>query len=170
MLTQETDETLLDWEREEDETMDFAPIIPNKSRRILVAEDDYEMCILLVDALRADGYDVIEAEDGRQLMDCIDALRGRVVRGRFFDVDLIISDIRMPGMSGLEMLAQLRSMDRQTPVILITAFGDEATHAKAYRLGAGAVFDKPFDIDGFRAFVRQLVPPDTDHLDGVQVE
>ena len=129
------------------------------ARRVLVAEDDREMCRLLAESLREDGYEVMQAGDGLHLRDYIDYLRGTITNGRFFDVDVIISDIRMPGASGLDVLAELRKYDSRTPVILITAFGDERTHAEAHRLGAVAVFDKPFDVDGLRAFVRQLVPP-----------
>lgn len=136
---------------------------PN-ARHVLIAEDDREMCRLLADSLREDGYEVMEASDGQHLRDYIDYLRGTIVNGRFFDVDIIVSDIRMPGASGLEVLRELRRYDRETPVILITAFGDDQTHAEAYRLGASAIIDKPFDIDGFRAFIRQLVPPSSDDL------
>jgi DNA-binding NtrC family response regulator len=129
------------------------------ARRILVAEDDREMSRLLDEALREDGYEVMVATDGSHLRDYIDYLRGTILNGRFFDVDLIVSDVRMPGASGLDVLAEMRLHDRQTPVIIITAFGDDRTHAEAGRLGAAAVFDKPFDLDAFRAFVRRLVPP-----------
>lgn len=128
--------------------------------RILLAEDDPEMRLLLAEALGGDGYEVIEIEDGQQLIRAVEFHRSIIQRGRFFDVDLIISDIRMPGMSGLKALRELRQVDQATPVILITAFGDDLTHSEGYRLHAEAVIDKPFDVDAFRAYVRELLPPE----------
>ena len=52
--------------------------------------------------------------------------------------------------TGLDVVAGLRRAEWITPVIIITAFGDEATHAEAQRLGAAAVFDKPFDVNDLR--------------------
>jgi len=129
------------------------------AKRVLLAEDDGEMCRLLADALRLEGYEVTETFDGLELLDLIDALRLEVLDDYLLPVDLIISDIRMPWVSGLEVLRELRQRDRATPVILITAFGDEQTHAEARRLGACAVLDKPFDLDQFRDLVRQHLPP-----------
>ncbi len=128
-------------------------------QRILLAEDDEEMRRLLAESLRADGYEVVEIADGRQLARSIDFHRSVIQRGRFFDVDLIISDIRMPGLSGLKVLRELRQYDQATPVILITAFGDDLTHSEGYRLDAEAVIDKPFDLDTFRAYVREVLGP-----------
>ena len=65
----------------------------------------------------------------------------------------------MPGLGGLDVLAILRCADWNTPVILITAFGDEATHAEGRDLGALAVFDKPFGVDLLRSAVREAMPP-----------
>jgi CheY-like chemotaxis protein len=129
------------------------------SRRILLAEDDPEMRRMLSEALQEDGYEVISADSGTQLLDFLEYFWASVLRGRFFDVDMVISDIRMPGVDGLNVLSELRMLDRSTPVVLITAFGDEQTHEKASMLGASAVFDKPFDLDSFRSYVRQVLPP-----------
>jgi DNA-binding response OmpR family regulator len=127
--------------------------------QILLAEDDTEMNCLLAHFLRQDGYDVLQTNNGSQLLEYVDCLQNFVANEQFFNVDLVISDIRMPGLTGLNVLAELRKDDCTVPVILITAFGDAPTHAEAHRLGAVAVFDKPFDVDEFRMFVRQLLPP-----------
>lgn len=123
--------------------------------RIVLAEDDAEMRALLVTALLQDEYEVIEVRDGAELLrylasECLRTLTGP-------PIDLVISDLRMPGRSGLEVLARLRYSDWATPFILTTAFGDPETHAEARRLGAAAVFDKPFDIDDLRTVVCNLV-------------
>lgn len=123
--------------------------------RVIIAEDDPEMRRVLASALRRDGFAVIEVEDGKAfvqlLLDSVDA------GGFLGNADLVISDIRMPGASGLQILSGVRSLDTATPVILITAFGDEETHEAARALGALAVLDKPFDVDELRALVRKAL-------------
>jgi DNA-binding response OmpR family regulator len=61
--------------------------------------------------------------------------------------DALVLDVRMPGTSGVDVLTELRAAGWQTPVILISGFGDEALRASALRLGAAAVLEKPFDFD-----------------------
>ena len=126
-------------------------------KRVLVAEDNPHMRHLLASALRRDGYEVLEASDG---IECIGHLQPWMLFGEHGGApDLIVSDIRMPGWSGLEILQLARARSLPTPVILITAFGSAETHAEAQRLGAAALFDKPFDLDDLRAVVRDLIPP-----------
>jgi DNA-binding NtrC family response regulator len=127
-----------------------------RPRRVLLAEDDADMRRLLAQALRDDGYDVLEARNGSQLLDSIAALALEPDCDE--PVDMIISDLRMPGRNGLSILAGLRDAQWMTPFILITAFGDDDTHAEAHRLGASAVFDKPFDVDDLRTAVLNMVP------------
>jgi DNA-binding response OmpR family regulator len=125
----------------------------DRPRRVLLAEDDPSMRRLLAGTLRRDGFQVIEVENGAELLALVGSLL--LDPAAAGSVDLVISDIRMPGASGLEVLARLRAGDRVTPVFLITAFGDPATHAEAQRLGA-RTFDKPFDLRELRAAVRDL--------------
>ena len=120
---------------------------------VLLAEDDMEMRRLLASALRKDGYEVIEAKDGTELLDY---LATAMLHGdRFGWPEVIITDVRMPGATGLQVLAGLRQSDWETPIVLITAFGDEAVHTAAGQLGA-ALLDKPFDVDDLRQIVRRL--------------
>jgi len=131
-----------------------------KSPTILVAEDDREMRGLLTWALTEEGYDVVEAENGIELLKRIEpSLLEFPFREEPCGYDLIISDVRMPGLSGLDVLAGVRLCDHETPFIVITAFGDEETHARAARLGSCLVLDKPFDMDDLLAIVRNIVPP-----------
>ncbi|RKH08817.1 response regulator [Corallococcus sp. CA047B] len=127
---------------------------PATKPRVLIAEDDREMRRMLARALGRRGCDVHEVPNGRELLGTL--TRGLAgVEGTAPDV--IITDVRMPGVTGLEALARLRRVDWATPVILITAFGDAATHAEAHRLGAAFVFDKPFDLDVLCEAVRELI-------------
>jgi DNA-binding response OmpR family regulator len=125
---------------------------------VLLAEDDAEMRKLLRAALEAAGYRVREAWDGQEALRPISALGGSFRSA--FAPDVVVADIRMPHFSGLELLEAVRVVDPSLPVILITAFGDEETHAEARRLGVTAVFDKPFEIRSLVETVRCVAPPD----------
>lgn len=108
-------------------------------------------------ALVRDGFRVLDASDGAQLEGWI---RRLIVRDHDHRcVDLIIADQRMPSITGLEVLARLRHIDWSTPFILITGFGDKATHDEADRLGAACVLDKPFDLEVLRAAALQYALP-----------
>jgi DNA-binding response OmpR family regulator len=123
--------------------------------RIVLAEDDLEMRRFIASALAKDGYDLVEARSGDELFDLLmTQLRNPSLAQ---PVALIISDLRMPGLTGLQVLAELRASDWATPFILITAFGGEETRDRAVRQGAAAVFDKPFDIDDLRTAVVNLL-------------
>jgi two-component system, response regulator, stage 0 sporulation protein F len=123
-------------------------LITSGPARVLLAEDDSELRGLLALTLRADGLQVSEVEDGAQM---IDALTPGPDGSSGFD--LVISDILMPRHDGLDAVARLRWTDQKVPVIFITAFGEDRTHQLAARLGAVAVFDKPFDLDDLRTAV-----------------
>ena len=133
------------------------PVAALRLPRVLLAEDSDEMRELIAGMLRESGYEVIEARDGIELFEQIEAAVARGGR-RNPPISLVISDIRMPGLTGLNVLGILRCGYWRTPVILITAFGDEQTHAEARELGAAATFDKPFDLEDLRRAVRRLVP------------
>jgi DNA-binding response OmpR family regulator len=111
--------------------------------RVLLAEDDQDFRGLLATVLRADGYEVLEAGNGAELFDYVAfGLMGGHAKRSF---DVIVSDIEMPGYSGLEVLGGIRDASVTIPVILITAFGDPEKHQAAERLGA-RLLDKPFDL------------------------
>jgi DNA-binding response OmpR family regulator len=119
--------------------------------RVLLADDDAAMRALLACALRRAAFDVIEVCSGSELLERLAVgLEGIPA----FGFDLIISDVRMPGYDGLNILASLRQLSIETPVILITAFGTTANHAAAANLGALALLDKPFDVDDLVALAR----------------
>jgi len=115
---------------------------------VVLAEDDHELRRLLASALRSDGHSVLEASDAREL-------REHLLGGPM--PDLVVSDVRMPGESGLDVLRWLRSTGSKVPVVMITAFGDAEAHAEAKACGAAAMFDKPFEIDDLRTAVLHLV-------------
>jgi DNA-binding response OmpR family regulator len=124
--------------------------------RIVIAEDDEEMAALLVRAFKKAGYEVSVCCNGWDLLKML----GIFPAGEAFkNVSLVVSDIRLPGISGLEALKTCGYVGKFPPIILITAFGDQWTHVQARKLGAVDILDKPFDIDELVERVRQLVPP-----------
>jgi CheY-like chemotaxis protein len=72
---------------------------------------------------------------------------------------LILSDINMPGMTGLEMLPRVRAERPNVPVIMITAYGDDETRKKASELGAAGLLQKPIDFDLLRLEIDQRLEP-----------
>jgi DNA-binding response OmpR family regulator len=116
---------------------------PKQPGRVLVVEDDPEMRALMTVALHSSGYEVTEASDGAEALRLLGRVDGREGGG---SPDLIVSDVKMPRCTGMEMLEQLFREQVGIPVILVTAFGDWATHARAEQLGA-QVLDKPFSLD-----------------------
>ncbi len=138
-----------------------APDSPERRRvgtpkRLLLAEDDEALRSLIAETLRKDGYQVVEVKHGLELLE---ALEPAMFEGRpETRPDLIISDYHMPGCTGLSILAGVHSTGLGVPFIVITAFGDEATHKNARMLGAGAVLNKPFRLDELRTTVLKLLP------------
>ena len=115
---------------------------------ILLIEDDLEMRRMLERALVRDGYDVVAVEDGDQALDWLGL---SLVDGSLENVPaLIVSDVRLPHFSGLELLEGLLGAAQEVPVILITGFPSEETYAEAFELGAARVLAKPFDLDALR--------------------
>jgi len=124
--------------------------------RVLLADDDYEMRRLLAWSLNKLGYQVTECKDGNSLMKKIGfSLPYEGVQ----HFDLIISDIRMPGSTGLQVLESASDFEELPPMILITAFPDDETRKKARRLGAVAVVEKPFEVEALVDEVRRILPP-----------
>ncbi len=132
------------------------PQLSQDSAIVLLAEDDADMRILVSGALARQGYEVMEAKDGTELLELV--VSGYLPQ-RPGGPDLIISDVRMPGWTGLDILAGLRKQDWAMPVILMTAFGDAQTHREADRLGAVTMLDKPFDIEDLVNVATKVVPP-----------
>jgi CheY-like chemotaxis protein len=133
------------------------PVAKARGQRVLLAEDDKELRELIALSLRNDGFEVIEVGDGLALLDrvgnsLLDMLELEAI-------DLIVSDVRMPGWSGLEVLAGLNSAGCHTPVVLITAFGDPEVHAAGKRLGAAAVLNKPFSLNELASLAARLLDP-----------
>ena len=116
--------------------------------KILVVEDEKSMRDLLALMLRKERYDVNTADSALRAQDLITG------DGEF---DLVISDISMPGMSGLELLRHSRKTSPGTAVILMTAYGSKQTAIDALNEGASYYVEKPFDLDEMKVVVRKTL-------------
>ncbi len=119
------------------------------SATVLVADDDEDMRALVVDTLRADGYTVIEARDGAELLDQL----VRAVDDPLQRPDVVVTDVRMPNLSGLGVLDALRRARVEIPVVVMTVFAHDSVRTLARRLGAVGLLKKPFDVDDLRTAV-----------------
>jgi len=130
--------------------------VERKSQRILVAEDDDEMRTLLSEVLQGEGHIVVECPNGWSLLENLREYLCVPPASHNQEIDLIISDIRMPGVTGIEVLEGMRFIENCPPIILITAFGDRAIHERAEQCGVAAMFNKPFDMNELLAKVYEI--------------
>lgn len=123
--------------------------MPTGSRKILVVEDNPNMSSLLADMLEVFAIESVRATDGQ------DALR----KVEEENVGLVITDMRMPKMSGTELLSALKDSHPDLPVILISgfAFGDEEDQAAAKR--ADGFLAKPFRMRDIKEILERLYKP-----------
>jgi DNA-binding NtrC family response regulator len=111
---------------------------------ILIVDDDVQMTVMLKKVLEKEGYDVETALNGQ------DALAKSAVG----DLDLIISDIRMPGMDGLEFLERIKGNHQDVPVVLMTAFGSIEAAVESMKKGAYHYIAKPFKTEQLLSVVE----------------
>lgn len=114
---------------------------------MLVADDDALVRGALVRSLAAIGYDVTAAANGLEATELLD-------RGQY---EVIVSDIAMPEVDGIQLLRAIRTRDPDVPVVLITGAPDVATAMQAVRLGALVYLTKPVDLDEMRSIVARAV-------------
>jgi len=105
-------------------------------KRILIADDKASMREMLTQAMEAKGFDVVAVPDGNAALEQAEA-----------GVDLVITDLRMPGKDGVEVLSGVKRISPETEVIVMTAFGTVENAVEAMRLGAFDYILKPFSID-----------------------
>src|SRR6202158_994950 len=115
--------------------------------RILVVDDERSMRELLAIVLRREGYEVLLAENGRAAIELLERE----------PVDLLISDIKMPDLSGVDVLRAAKRINQDILGIMITAFASTETAVEAMRLGACDYLSKPFDVDLLKMKVREKV-------------
>ena len=130
---------------------------PAKTPRVLVAEDNPALRSLIADVLTGEGYEVIEAADAFQMQQAITI---SVASGPTEAFDLVVTDIRMPGKSGLDALSELRRAGSTSRFVVITAFPEDATERRIRELDA-KLLAKPFSLGDFRALMKTVIQPAT---------
>lgn len=119
----------------------------NKSK-IVLAEDNSTLSLLLKFRLEKEGYDLLMAEDGKEAISLIEDHRP----------DLILTDIMMPFVSGLEVISHVRNkLNTDTPVIVFSSAGQEEMVLKAFNLGANDFMGKPFSPNELVLRVKRLL-------------
>ena len=123
----------------------------DKRARVLIVDDDRAMCQLLTDLLREDGYEVDVAYDGASAIEKYQAS----------SFEVAITDLMMPKMKGVELVARLREIDGGAVVLLITAFGTIESAVEAMRAGALHYVTKPFHNDEILMQVKRALEQKT---------
>jgi CheY-like chemotaxis protein len=124
----------------------------NRATRVLVAEDDDDLRMLMGAILRLDGHSVTEVRSGNELLSTLSTPEG-MNAGPDGGFHLVVTDVRMPGFSGLDVVERMRNCGCSTPVIAVTSFPDAGLHRLADRLEALLVA-KPFSLEAFTVAVR----------------
>ncbi len=106
-----------------------------KKAQIVVVDDDAENCRALSELLATEGFDPLSFEDGETVWS---AMANGQVRP-----DVMVVDVRMPGLDGVALLKRIKSCFPAVPVVLVSAFADEVVWAEGLRAGANDVFPKP---------------------------
>jgi two-component system response regulator (stage 0 sporulation protein F) len=119
--------------------------------KILIVDDQFGIRILLNEVFQKEGYQTFQAANGIQALDIL----------KKHDPDLVLLDMKIPGMDGIEILKRMKVIDPNIRVIIMTAYGELDMIQEARNLGALTHFAKPFDIDDIRVAVRKYMPQKT---------
>ncbi len=119
----------------------------NRQCTILVVDDERSIREMLAIVFERDGHRVLQAEGGRSAVEQM----------RREPVDLLVSDIRMPDMSGVDLLREAKRIDPDVIGIMITAYTSTESAVEALRLGAHDYVSKPFDVDELKVKVREAL-------------
>jgi two-component system cell cycle response regulator DivK len=124
------------------------------AKRVLVVEDNELNLKLFCDLLRAHGFAVEPVKDGREA----------VARTRAFAPDLVVMDIQMPYVTGLELIQQMKgdSQLRAIPIMAVTAYAGHEDEERIRAAGANAYVSKPISLGRFMEEVRGLVPAESE--------
>jgi CheY-like chemotaxis protein len=113
---------------------------------VLVAEDDKLIRTIFAEIVKGEGFDVVEADDGQRAFDLVTSRK----------IDMIISDMKMPVMSGFDLLVAVKKTHPEIPVTVITGFNSEYREDEVLAAGADAYITKPFKVADVAATLRQM--------------
>ena len=117
------------------------------SQRVLVVDDESKMQRVLEIMLKRMGHEVVCAGNGMEALQIIKSA----------PADLVISDLRMPGMNGTELLKTLREQGNEVPVIIMTAYGTIESAVEAMKLGACDYIVRPFDVEALEVAIARIL-------------
>ena len=123
--------------------------------QILVADDNDSTKWALEQLLESSGYEVIAVSDGSELLYELEPVILEEADSR--PPDLIITDVRMPGINVFNIVEQLREIGFDTPVIIVTGYGSDRVRHRTHQLGRAVYFEKPVDIDRLEESVAALL-------------
>jgi DNA-binding NtrC family response regulator len=115
--------------------------------RVLIADDEKNMRWVLSQALESEGYEVIEAADGKEALSAVADQAP----------DILVLDHKMPAPDGMEVLRRIRAKGHRFPVIMLTAHGNVQTAVEAMKAGASEYLTKPFDLDELRLSIAKAL-------------
>jgi two-component system response regulator (stage 0 sporulation protein F) len=113
-------------------------------RKVLIVDDQNGIRVLLMEVFSNEGYDTYQASNGKLALEIV----------RNVTPDLVLLDMKIPGMDGLDILKHIKNMNPDIKVIMMTAYGELDMIKEATDLGAIMHFTKPFDIDELRMAVN----------------
>jgi len=119
----------------------------NDKKRILVIEDDQEMRSLLKDFFEEEGFEIHSVSNGSEAF--------RILVRELFD--LVITDIRMPGLTGLDIIPGIKKLQPNVLIIVITAFGSDEIRLRAMARGATAYLEKPLHFHELRTMIHEII-------------
>jgi two-component system chemotaxis response regulator CheY len=114
------------------------------AKKILIVEDETDIRNLYSLLMRSTGYEVVEASDGAEALEKFNTT----------PCEMVITDMNMPRMGGLELISALRNQNPNVYIILITGYGTMETPRKAYNIGTDEYITKPFDTLDLQNRVR----------------
>jgi DNA-binding NtrC family response regulator len=121
--------------------------VSDQKTRVLVVDDDPNLTDLLVDTLVVIGYEAFAAASAKEAMQIL----------KKEQIDLVVSDINMPDMSGIELLEEIKKTNKRLPVMLITGIGNDTIRHRAFSSGADGFLAKPFRIGTIESEIGRLL-------------
>ena len=116
------------------------------AKKILIVDDDKDIVKIVTTMLEGRGWDVSAAYGGHEALDSVNSAKP----------DIILLDIMMPEMNGIEVLKRIKKIDPEARIIMITAFGDVESYLDSMELGAYEYINKPFETDELIDMVKKV--------------
>ncbi|MBT6230402.1 MAG: response regulator [Candidatus Scalindua sp.] len=117
-------------------------------RKVLVVDDNIDFCENIIQILESNGYEAIGVHDGFKALETVENN----------GIDLVLMDVRMPTMDGVETFKKLKVISPEIPVIMITAHTENGRIREALRNGASGAFEKPLDIERLKCSMKKAIP------------